>query len=125
MPEKIGHIRRNTHDDDITQYVDTVMSDFESDMATWRTQAVDVQAWALESHAHAVSEAYGDLPNKIDPEDPVAVNNCTDDDNILQRMLDLDETVNQKYVDTVKPVIEGQLARAGTRLAVILNQIWQ
>jgi len=39
-------------------------------------------------------------------------------------MLDLDETVNQPYVDTVKPVIEGQLARAGTRLAVILNQIW-
>jgi hypothetical protein len=39
-------------------------------------------------------------------------------------MLDLDETVNQKYVDLVKPVIEEQLARAGTRLAVILNQIW-
>jgi len=37
-------------------------------------------------------------------------------------MLDLDETVSQKYVDTVRPVIEGQLARAGTRLAVILNQ---
>ena len=39
-------------------------------------------------------------------------------------MLDLDESVNQNYVDQVKPVIEGQLARAGTRLAVILNEIW-
>jgi hypothetical protein len=71
-----------------------------------------------------VTEAYGALPNMIDPEDPVEVTDCTGDDNILQRMLDLDETVNQSYVDTVKPVIEGQLARAGTRLAVILNQIW-
>jgi hypothetical protein len=39
-------------------------------------------------------------------------------------LLDLDETVNQKYVNLVRPAIEGQLARAGTRLAVILNQIW-
>jgi hypothetical protein len=60
----------------------------------------------------------------IDAEDPVAVNVCTDDNDVLQRMLDLDESVNQKYVDQVKPVIEGQLARAGTRLAVILNEIW-
>jgi nuclease S1 len=124
MPEKIGHIRRATHDDDLTQYVDTLMSDFETDMATWKTQPVDVRAWALESHSHAVKEAYGDLPTMIDAEDPVAVNVCTDDDDVLQRMLDLDESVNQKYVDQVKPVIEGQLARAGTRLAVILNDIW-
>jgi hypothetical protein len=124
MPEKIGHIRGATHDDDLTQYVDTLMSDFETDMATWKTQPVDVRAWALESHSHAVKEAYGDLPTMIDAEDPVAVNVCTDDNDVLQRMLDLDESVNQKYVDQVKPVIEGQLARAGTRLAVILNEIW-
>jgi len=100
------------------------MSDFETDMATWKTQPVDVRAWALESHSHAVKESYGDLSTTIDGEDPVAINTCSDDDNVLQRMLDLDETVNQKYMDLVKPVIEEQLARAGTRLAVILNQIW-
>lgn len=124
IPEKIGHIRGNTHDDDLTAYVDTLMSDFESSIAVWRTQPVDIHGWAIESHGHAVTEAYGALPNTIDPEDPVEVTDCTGDDNILQRMLDLDETVNQPYVDTVKPVIAGQLARAGTRLAVILNQIW-
>jgi len=124
IPEKIGHIRRATHDDDLTNYVDTLMSEFDTDMATWRTQPVDIRAWALESHSHAVTESYGDLPTTIDGEDPVAVNNCADDDNVLQRMLDLDESVNQNYVDQVKPVIEGRLARAGTRLAVILNQIW-
>jgi hypothetical protein len=124
IPEKIGHIRGATHDDDLIQYVDTLMSDFETDMADWKTKPVDVRAWALESHSHAVTEAYGDLPTTIDGEDPVAINTCKDDDDVLQRMLDLDETVNQKYVDLAKPVIEGQLARAGTRLAVILNQIW-
>jgi hypothetical protein len=124
IPEKIGHIRGATHDDDLIQYVDTLMSDFETDMADWKTKPVDVTAWALESHSHAVKEAYGDLSTAIDAEDPVVVDKCTDDDNVLQRMLDLDETVSQKYVDLTKPVIEGQLARAGTRLAVILNQIW-
>lgn len=122
IPEKIGNIRRNTHDDDLTQYVDTLMSNFESDIPTWRSQPVNLRAWAIESHGHAVAEAYGALPTRIDAEDPVTVNQCTDDDDVLQRMLDLDETVSQKYVDTVRPVIEGQLARAGTRLAVILNQ---
>jgi hypothetical protein len=57
-------------------------------------------------------------------EDPVAVNTCSDDDNVLQRMLDLDESVNQGYVDQVKPVIEGQLVRAGTRWDVVLSEIW-
>jgi hypothetical protein len=52
-----------------------------------------------------VTESYGDLPTTIDGEDPVAVNTCADDDNVLQRMLDLDESVNQNYVDKVKPVI--------------------
>jgi hypothetical protein len=125
IPEKIGHIRGNTHDDDVTQYVDTLMSQFDTDMASWRSQPVDIHAWAVESHGHAVAEAYGALPNAIDVEEPTPVTDCTDDDNILQRMLDLDEAVNQQYVETVKPGIEGQLARAGTRLAVILNQIWQ
>lgn len=124
IPEKIGHIRRATHDDDVTNYVDTLMSEFETDIATWKTQPVDVRAWAIDSHSHAVRESYGDLPTTIEGEDPVAVSTCADDDNVLQRMLDLDESVNQNYVDQVKPVIEGQLARAGTRLAVILNEIW-
>ena len=60
-------------------------------------------------------EAYGALPHRIDPKAPVEVKVCTDDENILQRMLDLDETVNQ--ADAVKPFIAGQLSRAGSRWA--------
>jgi hypothetical protein len=77
----------------VTQYVDTLMSDFETGMATWKTQPVDIRAWALESHSHAVKESYGDLPATIGGEDPVAVNTCADDANVWQRMLDLDETI--------------------------------
>ncbi len=124
IPEKIGHIRGATHDDDLTQFVDTLMSDFDSQFPSWMRETVDLKAWAMESHELAVTKAYGALPNTIAPETPVVVNDCTDADNILQRMLDLNEVVNQPYVNTDTPAVEEQLARAGTRLALILNQIW-
>lgn len=126
MPEKIGHIRHKTHDDDLNDFVDTLMSDFDDPIKEWESQNVDVIAWAWESHEHAVSDAYGKLtPKHVEAEEPVDVTSCTDDNSVGERMLDLDEVVNQKYVTAVTPVIEEQLAKGGTRLAVILNQIWK
>jgi len=39
-------------------------------------------------------------------------------------MLDLHEKVSQQYVDAVAPTIDVQIAKAGVRLAMILNQVW-
>jgi len=39
-------------------------------------------------------------------------------------MLKLKEKVNAKYQTAATPTIEVQLAKAGVRLSMILNQIW-
>ena len=53
-------------------------------------------SWAWESHQYAVSEAYGQLkPKDVKHEAPVTVTQCTDDNNVGERMLELDEVVNQ------------------------------
>ena len=39
-------------------------------------------------------------------------------------MLALHEHLGQRYQDTAAPVIEEQLAKAGVRLAMVLNRLW-
>jgi nuclease S1 len=125
MPEKIAKIRKATHDDDVTQFVDSLMSDFEEKMTTWLSEPVDVQAWAWESHQLAATQSYGKLPVHVDPLEPVPVNQCTDDDNIGQKLFNKHEKISQKYVSAVDDTIKEQLAKGGTRLAAVLNDIWQ
>jgi hypothetical protein len=57
-------------------------------------------------------------------EKPVEVKSCADDDHVSTRLLKLDEHVTQPYVDAVAPTINEQIAKAGVRLAMVLNQIW-
>ena len=57
-----------------------------------------VEEWALESHALAVSVAYGRLPSGTNP-------NLADD-----------------YVNATMPVVEEQIEKAGIRLAHLLNE---
>jgi hypothetical protein len=49
---------------------------------------------------------------------------CADDDHVSTRLLKLHEQVLQPYVDAVAPTISEQIAKAGIRLAMVLNQIW-
>ena len=52
------------------------------------------------------------------------MNSCADADEISERMLKLREKVGPEYQTFVSRTIEEQLAKAGFRLAMILNQIW-
>jgi hypothetical protein len=54
----------------------------------------------------------------------VTVHSCSDDNHVSTRLLKLDEHISQAYVDAVAPTIDEQIAKAGIRLAMILNQIW-
>jgi len=76
----------------------------------------------LPQRADAV--AYAKLPAAIPAEAPMPIKSCADDDHVSTRLLKLDEHVSQPYVDAVAPTIKEQLAKAGLRLAMILNQIW-
>ena len=122
--ERIGNIKTGTRDDDVTQFVDSLMSDFEEKFPSWSSAPIDVQAWAWESHQLATSESYGKLPVHVDPLQPVPVVQCTDDNNIGQTLLNKNEKISQKYVSAVDDTIKEQLAKGGTRLAMVLNEIW-
>jgi hypothetical protein len=39
-------------------------------------------------------------------------------------MLALHEHLGRRYQDAVTPIIEEQLAKAGVRLAMVLNRLW-
>ena len=83
-----------------------------------------MEDWAWESHELADSVVYARLPVAVPVEKPVMVRGCSDDDHVSTRMLNLHEHVAQPYVDAVAPILNRQIAKAGVRLAMVLNQIW-
>lgn len=124
IPEKLGSIHSRSHMQDVRRFSDTLMREFTAQIAQWKSEPVDIRAWALESHKIAVEDAYGKLPHHVTPENPTRIGTCKDDHNVARRMLALHENVDEKYVNEVKPALEEQLAKAGARLAMLLNQVW-
>ncbi|HWF03048.1 MAG TPA: S1/P1 nuclease [Candidatus Angelobacter sp.] len=119
--ERIGGIRRESHDADIKHFANLLSTRYAALIAQWKVAPVKIEDWAWESHELADKFAYDKLTAAVTPEDPVAVSTCADDNNIGQRMFDLHESVGKPYVTAVSPVIEKQLAKAGARLADVLN----
>ena len=99
-------------------------SDFRARFSTWSAGPADFAAWAWESHELAESVAYGRLPHAIPIEPPRPVESCADDNHISTRMLRLDERLGDEYENATAPVVQEQLAKAGARLAALLNSIW-
>lgn len=97
---------------------------FHSEMARWQSQPANFMAWAWESHELAETVTYGKLPHKIPVEKPVAITSCADDNHIAMRMLQLNEVLGDDYATAARPVIYAQLAKAGARLAALLNSLW-
>jgi hypothetical protein len=97
---------------------------FRAQIPVWESQPADFSAWAWESHELAVSVAYGRLPRRIEVELPRRVASCTDDDHVSRRMLQLHEDLGADYQSVAAPVVEQQLAKAGARLAALLNSLW-
>jgi hypothetical protein len=98
---------------------------FSSQVGGWKNQGINLEDWAWESHELADAVAYGKLPVGVPDEwPPVEVTSCADDDHVSTRLLKLHEEVTQRYADVVSPTINEQIAKAGVRLAMILNQIW-
>jgi hypothetical protein len=85
---------------------------------------VDIDAWTWESFRIAKTIVYGKLPVKIPVEQPAGNHSCAEDNHISTRMLKLNEDIEQPYQRVALPVFEQQLAKAGARLALVLNQIW-
>ncbi|MBX3027414.1 S1/P1 nuclease [bacterium] len=121
-----GLIERNPANTNPKAFADHLRQQFQSKMGTWRAGAIHVDDWAWESHELADGTAYGQLPTAIPVEpDRGELKRCVvHGDNISERMLGFHEHLAQPYQDVAQPVIEEQLAKGGTRLAMILNDVW-
>ena len=97
---------------------------FSSQAKSWEQAGVHLDDWAWEGHELGESVVYAKLPVTIPVEKPLPIRGCYEDNHVSTRMLNLHEQVSQKYVDAVAPTINEQIAKAGIRLAMILNQIW-
>jgi hypothetical protein len=109
----------------VDQFAAELDGQFQSQVGSWQKAGLNFDDWAWESHQEAEQTSYGGLPRKIKGESPVPVSTCLDDNNISARMLALHEDLEQPYQDAAGPVVREQLAKAGVRLAMILNQVWK
>jgi hypothetical protein len=97
---------------------------FKTQIAAWESEKVAVHAWVFESHQVAEDVVYGRLPTQVAVEKPQEVNSCSDDDHIGTRMLKLHEQIGEDYEIAAETVAQTQLAKAGARLAALLNSLW-
>ncbi len=117
-------IQRMRGTETVAQWAAALDRQFRPHVGRWEKQGINVENWAWESHELADSVVYAKLPVAIRVEKPVMVKGCSDDDHLSMRLLKLHEQVSQQYVDAVAPTINQQIAKAGVRLAMVLNQVW-
>lgn len=84
----------------------------------WKRGTVD--DWAWESHELAVLDAYP--PLGLPKEPPMKLASCMDAPPAVRNKT---VQLSQRYLKMNEPVIQQQLAKAGIRLATLLNALWQ
>jgi hypothetical protein len=114
-------IRRIVGHHGASWFADRLEQRFHSQFTTWQREQVDLGRWALESHAAAERTAYGALPAAIPVEPHTRDADCR---SVSATLLKLHERLGEQYQDAAAPVVEEQLAKAGIRLAMLLNQLW-
>lgn len=90
-------IEHYAHGRTAQQVADELEGKFKAQIPVWKSQPVDIAAWAWEGHEVAETVTYGDLPNKIAIEKPREVNTCADDDHMSTRMLAVHERIGNAY----------------------------
>jgi hypothetical protein len=107
---------------DPAEYAETLEDAFAPQIEGWQKGGIHVEEWAWESHEYGEKSVYGELAPKISIEPLVAVQSCTDDNNIGERLLNLHIAASATYQEKAGPVVEKRIAQAGVRLAMILNE---
>jgi len=94
---------------------------FESKRKSWTKGGIGFDKWAWEGHEIAQKVTFGKLEPKITPE-PFEENvSCKDH---AEQYTALHLRVDPAYQEASAPVVEEQIAKAGYRLAEVLNQVW-
>jgi len=108
----------------VEEFANALNTKFNPQFASWQSAGINFDDWAWDSHEDAETKSYGKLNKKIPIETPAPVTTCADANHISTRMLALNEKVGPSYQSKVSSTIQEQIAKAGFRLAMILNQIW-
>lgn len=94
---------------------------FEAKRGSWTKHGVEFEQWVWESHKIAQEVTYGDLKPKIVPEPFEAKPSCKLEN---EKNAALHLHIEQPYEEKAAPIVEQQIAKAGYRLAEVLNEIW-
>jgi hypothetical protein len=83
-------------------------------------------SWAAQTNALAKSITYGKLPKAVpvEPASQFTLASCSDNNNVGQRMLALNEVLGAEYEAAARPVVRTQLVNAGKRLAAALDALF-
>jgi hypothetical protein len=107
-----------------SRYADDLRRRFADEMDGWQRAEPDVEGWAWETHQVGVAVAYGKLPRRVPPEADPRTASCRDRGNVGRRMAALGIRLDDAYVDAARPALDAQLAKAGARLAALLDRTW-
>jgi len=97
---------------------------FAAQIPVWMAANVALEDWAWDSHVLAERLAYGKLPKAIPDEADTGPATCDQVNHVAERMLAFALRLGQPYQEAAVPVVDEQLAKAGVRLAKILNGVW-
>jgi hypothetical protein len=111
--------RENTS---LAAYAQILDRQYTRDGKAWAKSEIDSEAWTWEGHRLAVTVAYGDLRPPIPVEAPGARTDC---DAERDKVAALHISIGQNYRERTMPVIDEQIAKAGYRLANLLNQTFE
>jgi hypothetical protein len=108
------------------QYARSLDEEFALEWRFWSESQIDVLAWTWESHALASAVTYAELKPPIPPA-PAALGTAdqTACSGGRAAVAALHISIDDEYAEKVLPVIREQLAKAGYRLAGLLNQTFR
>lgn len=105
----------------LPEFADELDRKFASKRAEWVKNPFQFEKWAWEGHLLAQHVVYGDL----DPKPPVeSLDPHVDCKAQLNEFGALHIKIGDAYQADAAPVVEEQIAKAGYRLAEILNSLW-
>jgi hypothetical protein len=102
------------------RYADDLDGEFKAKRAEWERAGIHLDDWAWESHEAAEKIVYGRL-GKIEIEPDPKMESCADNNHMAQRMLQKRLAAGENYQRISARIVREQIAKAGVRLAMILN----
>ena len=96
-------------------------SRYRKDSEAWGTREADLERWVWEIHDVAIETTYGKLRPAVPVEPPIPTSDCAAES---AKVRALNIVAAKEYEQAAMEVIELLLARAGYRLAGLLNEVW-